>query len=112
MAATKSQINSTDKNPHKTGSLFRQPLEPIHVSPSPVPPDAWFTLEAEALGSRIRVWVNGKLTADWVDPNKSSTHGHIAIQTYQPGNDVQIRKLEVMEFHREGKADGVEQTAN
>jgi hypothetical protein len=96
------QINSTHKDPHKTGSLYRIPLPPIHVSPSPVPPDTWFTLEAEAAGARIRVWVNEKLTVDWLDPGSTYKRGHIAIQAHHPGSHVQIRKLDVLELDRRG----------
>ena len=106
------QINSTHTDPNKTGSLYRVPQPPIQVSPSPVPTDTWFTLEAEAVAARIRVWVNGKLTADWVDPSKTYTHGHIAIQAHHPGSHVQIRNLEVMELNRAGKTDSVERIAN
>ena len=44
------QINSTHTDPRKTGSLYRVPQAPIQVSPSPVPPNTWFVLEAEVAG--------------------------------------------------------------
>ena len=62
------QINSTHKDPHKTGSLYRTPEPPIHISPSPVPANVWFTVEAEAVGRHIRIWVEGKLYVDWSIP--------------------------------------------
>ena len=69
------QINSTHRDPNKTGSLYRVPLPPIGVSPSPVPPDTWFTLEARIFGGHIGVWIDGKLTVDWTDPQNMYARG-------------------------------------
>jgi Lectin C-type domain/Domain of Unknown Function (DUF1080) len=69
-----------------------------------VPPDTWFTLEAEAVGGRIRIWVDRKLYVDWADPQETYSQGHIAIQAHHPGSHVQIRKLEVMELDQAGRA--------
>jgi hypothetical protein len=105
VAGYEAQINSTDRDPNKTGSLWMigvRPL-PVSVTRSPVPPDTWFKLEAEAVESRIRIWVDDRLYADWVDPQKTYTQGHIAIQAHHPGSHVQIRKLEVMELDESGK---------
>jgi serine/threonine protein kinase len=101
--AYEAQINSTHKDPYKTGSLYRNPEPPIKVSPSPVPPDTWFTLEAEAVGGRIRIWVDGKRYVEWVDPHRTYSQGHIAIQAHNPQSLVQIRKLEVMELDPTGR---------
>ena len=97
------QINSTDRDPNKTGSLYRPPEPPVQVAPSPVPPDIWFTLEAEAVGGRIRIWVDDKPYVDSGDPRQTDTQGHIAIQAHHPGSHVQIRNLEVMELDQRGR---------
>jgi hypothetical protein len=103
LAGYEAQINSTHRDPNKTGSLYRPGGPPIQVHPSPVPPDTWFKLEAEAVGDRIRIWIDDRLCADWVDPQKTYTQGHIAIQAHHPGSHVQIRKLEIMELDESGK---------
>ena len=97
-AGYEAQINSTHSDPRKTGSLYRVPMPPIVVASSPVPPDSWFTLEAEAVGGRIRIWVDGKQYVDWTDSQKSYPRGHIALQCYDPSCHVQFRKLEVLEL--------------
>jgi serine/threonine protein kinase len=103
LAGYEAQINSTHRDPNKTGSLYRPGGPPIQVHPSPVPPDTWFKLEAEAVGDRIRIWIDDRLCVDWVDPQKTYTQGHIAIQAHHPGSHVQIRKLEVMELDDSGE---------
>jgi hypothetical protein len=97
------QINSTHSDPNKTGSLYRRPQAPFRVSPSPVPPDTWFRLGLEVVGSHIRIWVNDRLYVDWIDSQNTFTQGHIAIQTHHPGSHVQIRKLEVLDLDQAGR---------
>ena len=83
----------------KTGSLNRRWSEAVHrVDTSPVPVETWFTLEAEAVGPRLRLWIDGKLQCDWTDPEQVFTAGHFAIQAHTPGTHVQIRRLEVLEL--------------
>ena len=105
VAGYEAQINSTDRDPNKTGSLWMigvRPL-PVSVTRSPVPPDTWFKLEAEAVESRIRIWVDDRLYADWFDPQKTYTQGHITGSGTIREPTVQIRKLEVMELDQSGK---------
>ncbi len=93
------QINSTGKDPNKTGSLYRTSAPAYTVNPSPVPPDTWFTLEAQAIGDHIRVWVDGKQTAESQIATLPYTSGQIAIEVHSPESHVQVRKLEVMELN-------------
>ncbi len=101
------QINATGDDPVKTGSLYkRYKGAVVVVKPSPVPSNTWFTLEVEAVGPRIRIRVDGKLTADWTDPEPIYSRGHFAIQLNNPHTQVQVRKLEVMELDASGRPVG------
>jgi hypothetical protein len=88
------QVNSTHRDPVKTGSLYnhKKVLEML------VPPDTWFTQEIEAVGNHIIIKVNGKTTVDYVDEKNSHKEGHFAFQQHDPGSKVWIRKVEVMEL--------------
>src|SRR5262249_16790749 len=56
------QMNSTQKDPRKTGSLMGKG-NLVVVRESPVPPGKWFTLEIIAKGNHIALKVNGITTA-------------------------------------------------
>ncbi len=104
MTGYEAQINSTHRDPNKTGSLWwRIGRSPIQVNPSPVPADTWFTIGIEVIGASIRIWVDDTLYVDWTDREQTYTQGHIAIQAHHPGSHVQIRKLEIMELDETGK---------
>ena len=96
------QINCTGADPNRNGSLYRPPQPPIEVRSSLVAPDTWFSLEVEAIGERIRVWVNGTRTVDWGDLQKTHTRGHLALQAHDAQTHVQVRKLELMELDSGG----------
>jgi hypothetical protein len=96
------QVNSTHKDPIKTGSVYTY----VHIYKQIVPPDTFFTQEVEAqdvnyrgkLVTRIKVWVNGDLLYEFQDFDRSWTEGHFAFQQHDPGSRVTIRKVEVMEL--------------
>jgi hypothetical protein len=94
------QVNSTHGDPVKTGSLYNH----VKVLEMHVPPDTWFTQEIEAVGNHIIIKVNGKTTVDYVDKTNyegkkhSFKEGHFAFQQHDPGSQVWIRKIEVMEL--------------
>ena len=88
------QVNSTHTDPVKTGSLYNH----VKVFEKLVPPDTWFTQEIEAVGNHIIIKVNGKTTVDYVDKKNTFTQGHFAFQQHDPGSQVWIRKIEVMEL--------------
>jgi hypothetical protein len=100
------QINSTHRDPIRTGSLYhafnpRMSMEDkrkISVLQILVPPDEWFTQEVIAEGNHIIIKVNGKTTVDYVDKNNTYTKGRFALQQHDPGTVVQFRKIEVMEL--------------
>ena len=96
------QINSTHRDPVKTGSLygFKDCLikEKLHK------PDEWFTQEVIVEGNHVIIKVNGKTTVDtFVKDNADKTgmkypKGHFALQQHDPGTVVKFRKVEVMEL--------------
>ena len=88
------QINSTQRDPVKTGSLYNH----VPVKEILVPPDTWFTQEVEAVGDHIVIKVNGKTTVDYTDPKNSFTTGHFAFQHHDPTCKVMVKKIEVMEL--------------
>ena len=96
------QVNSTHKDPIKTGSLYTL----VHLEKAVVPPDTWFTQEIEVNDviyrgkpvTRFRISVNGDLLFEYHDFNQLWKTGHFAFQQHDPGSKVSIRKVEVMEL--------------
>ena len=88
------QVNSTHRDPLKTGTLYGF----VPVKEMLVPPDTWFTQEVEAIGNHIKIKVNGKQVVDFVDEKNTYTEGHFAFQQHDPGSQVWIRKIDVMEL--------------
>jgi hypothetical protein len=96
------QINSTHRDPVRTGSLYGFGKEAT-VYDMLVKPDEWFTQEVTAIGNHIVIKVNGKTTVDFVDKKNTYTKGHFALQQHDPGTVVMFRKIEVKELPAEKK---------
>jgi hypothetical protein len=88
------QINSTHRDPVKTGSLYNF----VAVKDILVKPDTWFTQEVIADGNHIIIKVDGKTTVDFVDKKNTYTKGHFALQQHDPGTVVKFKKIEVIEL--------------
>jgi 3-keto-disaccharide hydrolase len=96
------QVNSTHKDPIKTGSVYTY----VHVYKQLVPPDTFFTQEVEAedkmyrgkLVTHIKVKVNDELLYEYLDHDRAWTEGYFAFQQHDPGSKVTIRKVEVIEL--------------
>jgi hypothetical protein len=100
-ACYEAQINSTHRDPNKTGSLYEVAEDAVAVvslKESPVPPNQWFTEEVIAQGNHIVVKVNGKTTADFTDEKRRFTSGHIALQQHDPQTVAEFRKVEIKEL--------------
>ena len=100
------QINSTHRDPIKTGSLYpafdpklpKEKRDKILVLKMLVRPNEWFTQEVIARGNHIVIKVNGKTTVDFVDEKNTYTKGHFALQQHDPKSVVKFRKIEVKEL--------------
>jgi hypothetical protein len=100
------QINSTHRDPIRTGSLypsFNQSLTPeekakIIVTEQLVKPDEFFVQEVTAVGNHLVIKVNGKTTVDFVDTNNTYPQGHFAIQQHDPGTVITVKRVEVIEL--------------
>jgi hypothetical protein len=96
------QVNSTHKDPIKTGSVYTY----VHLYKQLVPPDTFFTQEVEAVDkmyrgemvTHLKVSVNGEVLYEFLDHDRAFTEGHFAFQQHDPGSKVTIRKVEVMEL--------------
>lgn len=96
------QVNSTHKDPIKTGSVYTY----VHLFKQLVPPDTFFTQEIEAVDkmyrgkmvTHLKVSVNGEVIFEFLDHERAWKEGHFAFQQHDPGSKVTIRKVEVMEL--------------
>lgn len=94
------QVNNTHGDPKKTGGLY-DVADVLDVSPAQ--DNEWFTQHVIVQGKNIRVYVNGKLTTDYTEPEgvdrqpgrtgRKLSHGTIALQGHDPGSVVMYRKV-------------------
>jgi hypothetical protein len=96
------QINSTHRDPVRTGSLYGFG-EKCTVRDMLVKPNEWFTQEVIAIGNHIQIKVNGQTTVDFIDKKNTYTKGHFALQQHDPGTVVMFRKIEVQELPADAK---------
>ena len=94
------QLNATHRDPIRTGSLYFPKIKELLVlNDAPHKPDEEFTQEVVAIGPKITVWVNGKKTVQWVDPDYAKrSKGHFALQQHDPGSRISFKKIEVKEL--------------
>jgi len=83
------QVNSSHKDPVRTGSLYshHKVLETL------IPDDVWGTQHIIAKGNHIIIKVNDKVTTDYVDEANKFTKGYFALQQHNKGSVVQYRNL-------------------
>lgn len=55
----------------------------------------WFTMTINAVGNRLVTWVNGRLAADWQDPESRYEDGILALQAHDPNSIICYRKVEI-----------------
>lgn len=58
------QLNSTDKEKRKTGSLY----DVIDISEAVIDDTEWFTVRIRVEDKQIQVWLNDKQTIDYTEP--------------------------------------------
>lgn len=89
------QINATHTDRIRTGSLyFPKVKEVLVLDQAPHKPDEYFTQEVIAVGNHIQIFVNGKKTVDWKDPNYTYKRGHFALQGHDPGSVMTFKVVE------------------
>jgi hypothetical protein len=95
------QINATHGDPIRTGSLYPSfKLSPddrkkiLVMNDAPHKADEFFVQEVVAEGNHIQIFVNGKKTVDFTDPNNTYAKGCFALQGHDPGTVVTFKKVE------------------
>ena len=101
-AGYEAQINATHCDPIKTGSLYpdgrtklgayRKDITVLNTAAHK--PDEFFVQEVIAEGPHIQIFVNGKKTIDFTDPNNTYSKGCFALQGHDPGTVVTYKKVE------------------
>jgi len=93
------QVNSTHKDPKRTGSLynFKNVMEQL------VPADTWFTQDIIAQGNHIIIKVNDKVAVDYVDEKNTFTSGYFALQQHNKGSVVTYKELMYRKLPAESK---------
>lgn len=94
------QIDSTHKDPIRTGSLYGM----CHIYDQLVKPDTWFKYEIDVRDdvwrgrelTRIKIKVDDKELFEFMDFDKTFKSGHFAFQHHDPESIVHIRKVEVL----------------
>ena len=83
------QVNSTHKDPVRTGSLYGF----VKIYDELVPPDTWFNQHIIAQGNHIIIEVNGKKVVDFVDEKNTYTNGYLVLQQHNKGSVVMFKNL-------------------
>jgi|SRR5579884_1683011 len=83
------QVNSTHRDPVRTGSLYGF----VKIYEQLVPPDTWFNQHIIAAGNHIIIEVNGKKVVDYVDTKNTYQSGYLALQQHNKGSVVQYKTL-------------------
>ena len=83
-----------------TGAIYRRtPARNVVANDN-----EWFAMTVLAVGPRLRTWVNGYPTVDWVDDRPANDNarngkkldaGRISIQGHDPTTDILFRKIRI-----------------
>jgi hypothetical protein len=96
------QINATHGDQIRTGSLYpsfgklsdEDKKKILVMKDAPNKPDEYFVQEVVADGPHIQIFVNGKKTVDFTDPNNTYKKGHFALQGHDPGSVMTFKRVE------------------
>jgi hypothetical protein len=84
------QVNTSHKDPVKTGSLYNI----VRILEKHVPEDdVWFTQHIIADGNHITIKVNDKTVVDHTEEKNLHTKGYLALQQHDPGTIVMYKDL-------------------
>ncbi|MDG3005123.1 family 16 glycoside hydrolase [Paludisphaera mucosa] len=92
------QINSTHRDPIRTGSLYINGRFPAAVRDTPIRPGQWFTMEMTAEGDHIVIKVDDRVTADYIDSQRLAFSGHIALQVHNSQTRIEFESIEIHEL--------------
>ena len=100
------QLNSTEKEKRKTGSLYGIQ----DIAESPVDETKWFEMKIRVEGKRIQIWVDGKQTADYTEPENperpknrigrllNPKGGYIALQAHDTKSVWYFKEVKIKEL--------------
>ena len=101
-AGYEAQVNATHVDRRKTGGLYG--IADVMDAPA-APDDRWFEYRIRVEGRRIRLWVDGKPTADFTEPEgwtppagmegRRLGEGTFALQAHDPGCEVDYKDIRV-----------------
>ena len=96
------QVNATHGDKKKTGGLYA--VKDVMDTPA-APDDEWFDYRIRVEGKRVQIWINGKQTVDFTEPEdwtppkgmpgRKLGSGTFAIQAHDPGCKVDFKDLVV-----------------
>ena len=104
-AGYEAQVNASHQDRRKTGGLYA--VADVMDTP-PAPDGEWFDYRIRVEGKRIRIWINGKATVDFTEPEgwkppagmegRRLGSGTFALQAHDPGcridyRDIRVRRL-------------------
>lgn len=85
---------------HEAGRGWLYPLDKNDISPKAFKPNEWNHFHIEAIGDRIRTWLNGVPVANLVDSSGEKS-GFIALQVHQSkedGHQVMWRNIRIIDL--------------
>ena len=97
------QLNSTEKEKRKTGSLYAV----VDLDKSPVDESQWFKVLISVRGKQITIQINGKTVVDYTEPENvvhpavragrklNPEGGAIALQAHDPGSVFYFRSVRI-----------------
>ena len=100
------QMNATQGDPIKTGSLYpkgnlaKHKKEICVMDTAAHKPGEFFTEEVTCVGNKITIKVNGKVTVDFVDEDNTFKEGHFALQGHDPGSKMAFKTVEVKDLSK------------
>ena len=91
-----SQVNQTQTDPVKSGSLYNV----VKLYDSPAKDNVWYEHRIAVRGKNIRIHINGKLVIDFTEPagvteTRRLSSGHIALQGHDPKSVVYYKELQI-----------------
>jgi serine/threonine protein kinase len=91
-------INSTNRNPYKTGSLLYGSGQALRAADkSPPPPGEWFRLDVTVRGTHVIIKVDDNPTVDYNQPDLSH-YSRGGITLFAAIKEVEFRKIEIKEL--------------